>query len=105
MGPEERCESMKVVRTLLCASVLAVAGAISAIAQAAAQSSICPPAQQCANGPRVPFPVISPVQGLNTLTQRLGQRRDQPNQPLPPVPWNYAPVATPPPYLPPELRR
>jgi hypothetical protein len=95
---------MKVVRILLCTSALALAGAIFMAAPAAAQG-ICPPAQQCANGPRVPFPVISPVQGLNTLTERLGQRREQPYQPLPPVPWNYAPVATPPPYLPPELRR
>lgn len=95
---------MKPVRILLCTSVLALAGAIFAVAPAAAQSSICPPAQQCANGPRVPFPVISPVQGLNGLTQKLQLRRDQPQQPLPPVPWNYAPVATPPPYLPPELR-
>jgi len=87
----------------MCTSVLLVAGAAFAAVPAAAQG-VCPPAQQCASGPRVPFPVISPVQGLNTLTQRLGQRREQPNQPLPPVPWNYAPVATPPPYLPPELR-
>jgi hypothetical protein len=95
---------MKTVRILLCTAALAVAGAIFATAPATAQG-VCPPAQQCANGPRVPFPIISPVQGLNTLTQRLGQRREQPYQPLPPVPWNYAPVATPPPYLPPELRR
>ena len=105
MGPEERCESMKAVRIFLCISAVAVAGAIFAIAPAAAQSSICPPAQQCPNGPRVPFPVISPVQGLNTLAQRLGQRRDQPQQPLAPVPWNYAPIATPPQNLPPELQR
>ncbi len=64
----------------------------------------CFPAQPCPNGPRVPFPVISPVQGLNTLTQRLQQRREQPQQPLAPVPWNYAPVATPPQNLPPELQ-
>jgi hypothetical protein len=105
MDPEERCESMKAVRIFLCTSAVAVAGAIFTFAPAAAQSSICPPAQQCPNGPRVPFPVISPVQGLNTLAQRLGQRRDQPQQPLAPVPWNYAPIATPPQNLPPELQR
>jgi hypothetical protein len=91
------------MKPILIPAALILAGAAFLAAPAAAQG-VCPPAQQCANGPRVPFPVISPVQGLNTLTQRLGQRRDQPNQPLPPVPWNYAPVATPPPYLPPELR-
>jgi hypothetical protein len=96
---------MKAVRILLCTLAVAAAGAIFAVTPAAAQGSICPPAQQCPNGPRVPFPVISPVQGLNTLAQRLGQRRDQPQQPLAPVPWNYAPVATPPQNLPPELQR
>ena len=94
---------MKAVRILLCTSALALAGAIFAAAPAAAQTA-CPPAQPCANGPRVPFPVISPVQSLNNLTQKLQQRRDQPQQPLAPVPWNYAPVATPPQNLPPELR-
>jgi hypothetical protein len=84
-------------------AILAAAAFLAA--PAVAQSSICPPAQQCANGPRVPFPVISPVQGLNTLTQRLQQRHEQPQQPLAPVPWNYAPVATPPQNLPPELQR
>jgi hypothetical protein len=65
----------------------------------------CPPAQQCPNGPRVPFPIISPVQSLNDLTKRLQGRREQPDQPLGPVPWNYAPTATPPQNLPPELQR
>ena len=94
---------MKLVRILFCTSALAVAGAI--FASVAAAQTVCPPAQQCANGPRVPFPVISPVQGLNSLTQRLQQRREQPQQPLAPVPWNYAPVATPPQNLPPELQQ
>jgi hypothetical protein len=51
----------------------------------------------------MPFPVISPVQGLNALTNRLQQQRQQ--QPAPTVPWNYVPVATPPPYLPPDMKR
>ena len=94
---------MKVVRFFFCTSALALASAIFVAAPAAAQTA-CPPAQPCANGPRVPFPVISPVQSLNNLTQKLQQRREQPKQPLAPVPWNYAPVATPPQNLPPELR-
>ena len=94
---------MKPLRILLCTSALTVAGAFFAAIPATAQTA-CPPAQPCANGPRVPFPVISPVQSLNNLTQRLQQRREQPQQPLGPVPWNYAPVATPPQNLPPELR-
>jgi hypothetical protein len=67
-----------------------------------AQTRPCPPAQPCPDGPRVPFPLISPVQGLNGLTNRLQAQRQQ--QPAPTVPWNYVPVATPPQNLPPELR-
>jgi len=53
----------------------------------------CPPGAQ-----RVPFPVVSPVQGLNNiLTYPL--RREQP--PPPPPAWYQAPIATPPPVLPP----
>jgi hypothetical protein len=86
--------------TLAGSAFLVTAAAVPAIAQGA-----CPPAQPCQNGPRVLFPVISPVQGLNALTQRLKQQRDQPQQPTQPVPWNYVPVATPPQGLPPELKR
>jgi hypothetical protein len=70
-------------------------------APAVAQTAPCSPFQQCPNAPRVPFPVINPVQGLNALTNRLQAQREQP---MAVVPWNYAPVATPPPNLPPELR-
>jgi hypothetical protein len=80
--------------------LIALAGLLLA-APAAAQPP-CPPLQQCPNAPPVPFPVINPVQGLNSLTSRLTGPRDQ--QPVATVPWNYAPVATPPPNLPPELR-
>jgi hypothetical protein len=93
---------MKPVRALICTSALLLAGFLAV--PAAAQGA-CPPAQQCPNGPRVPFPVISPVQSLNALTQRLRQQREQPQQPSQAVPWNYAPVATPPQNLPPELQR
>ena len=85
--------------------VLILAGSVFLAAPASAQGTACPPAQQCPNGVRVPFPIISPVQSLNALTQRLRQQREQPQQPTQPVPWNYAPVATPPQGLPPELQR
>jgi hypothetical protein len=75
------------------------------LADPAAAQGICPPAQQCPNGSRLPFPVINPVQGLNSLTQHLRQQREQPQQPAQPVPWNYVPVATPPQGLAPELQR
>jgi hypothetical protein len=60
---------------------------------------VCGYGQNCQNAnPAVPFPVINPVQGLsNLLTYPL--RKDQP-QPPPPL-WGYAPIATPPPILPP----
>ena len=71
-------------------------------APALAQPAPCSPFQNCPNAPRVPFPVINPVQGMNALTNRLQAQRDQ--QSMAVVPWNYAPVATPPQGLPPELR-
>lgn len=89
---------MKLVQAILIVAAFAIPAA-PALAQGA-----CPPAQQCPNGPRLPFPVISPVQGLNGLAQRLKSEREQPQQPLPPVPWNYVPTAIPPQGLPPELR-
>jgi hypothetical protein len=61
---------------------------------------VCGYGQTCQNGnPAVPFPVINPLQGLNNvLTYTLG--KDQP--PSPPPTWGYAPIATPPPVLPPS---
>jgi hypothetical protein len=56
----------------------------------------CPYGQTCQNQAPVPFPVINPVQGLNNiLTLPLKN-----NEPPPPTP--YAPIATPPPVLPPS---
>ena len=98
----ERLNSMKPARILI--SGLLLAGSALLAAPAVAQVP-CPPAQQCANGVRVPFPIVSPVQGLNSLAQRLQQQRQNPQQQPAPVPWNYAPVATPPQNLPPDLQR
>ena len=60
---------------------------------------VCPYGQTCQNAPPVPFPVINPVQGLNNaLTLPLGK------PPAPPPPAvGYAPIATPPPVLPPGV--
>ena len=80
-----------------------ISAAAAFLATPALAQGACPPAQQCPNGPRVPFPILSPVQGLNNLTQRLKQQREQPQQPTAPVPWNYVPTAIPPQNLPPEL--
>ena len=94
----KRFDSMKLVLSSLVLAGLLVGPAVGDVLP-------CAPAQPCTNGPPVPFPVVSPVQGLNALTNRLQQRRAQQQQPAPVVPWNYVPVATPPPYLPPDMQR
>jgi len=73
---------------LIVALVLLIAAATPAMAQ------YCPYGQTCQNRPPVPFPVINPLGGLNNILPR----KDNP-PPQPPV--AYAPVATPPPVLPP----
>jgi len=77
-----------------------LAAAIPAMAQ---PSVVCPYGQSCPKDtPAVPFPVINPVQGLsNVLTLPL--RNNQPQSP--PPSWGYAPIATPPPVLPPGVNR
>ena len=57
----------------------------------------CPYGQTCQNRDPVPFPVINPVQGLNNILT-LPLRNNEP----PPPPNSYAPIATPPPVLPPS---
>jgi hypothetical protein len=84
--------------------LIAVLGVLLAVtAPAASQpTAFCPYGQACQkNTPQVPFPVINPVQGLkNVLT--LPQRT---TTPPPPPAVGYAPVATPPPVLPPGVNR
>ena len=83
---------------LVPALILALAATAPALAQ---PTAVCPYGQTCPKGtPAVPFPVINPVQGMsNILTLPL---RNQ--QPSPPPPaWGYAPIATPPPVLPPGV--
>ena len=70
----------------------------AAPALAQAPRPYCPYGQTCQNQTPVPFPVINPVQGLNNiLTLPLKN-----NEPPPPPPGSYAPIATPPPVLPPQ---
>jgi hypothetical protein len=81
---------------------LAVALAIlfaAAPALAQVPQPYCPYGQNCQNRAPVPFPVINPVQGLNNILT-LPQNNNQP-PPLPPG-TVYAPIATPPPVLPPS---
>ncbi len=82
-------------------AVLSVLLAVTAPALAQ-PTAFCPYGQTCQkNTPQVPFPVINPLQGLkNVLT--LPQRT---TTPPPPPAVGYAPVATPPPVLPPGVNR
>ena len=78
---------------------LALAFLLTAAVPALAQvQPACGVGQSCPNGNQAPFPVVNPMQGLsNVLTLPL-----QNNQPPPPSPlYGYAPIATPPPVLPP----
>jgi hypothetical protein len=83
--------------------VLALAFVLTAMAPAWAQPTVvCPYGQTCQkNTPSVPFPVINPAQGLNNVLT-LPLRNNQPPPPQPGL--GYAPVATPPPVLPPGPR-
>jgi len=77
---------------------LLLAATTSALTPAWAQpTAFCPYGQTCQNAPPVPFPVINPVQGLNNVLT-LPLRNNQP----PPATAYSAPIATPPPVLPPQ---
>ena len=81
--------------------ILAVVALGSLAVPAGAQQAFCPYGQPCQGANPVPFPVINPAQGLsNVLTYPLRQ-----NQPPPPQPLWTAPIATPPPVLPPGTSR
>ena len=75
---------------------------IAAVHAAAQVQPACGSNQNCPNGNQVPFPVINPVQGLANVLN-LSQRNNQPPQPM--SANGLAPVATPPPVLPPGINR
>lgn len=79
------------------AALLAAAGPATAQVQPA-----CGVGQTCPAGSnQVPFPVVNPVQGLANILN-LSQRSNQP--PRQPLSANgLAPIATPPPVLPPGV--
>jgi hypothetical protein len=79
-------------------TAFALTALLAFAAPAVAQPTVvCGYGQPCQNGNPVPFPVINPAQGLsNVLTYPLRL-----NQPPPPPPVWSAPIATPPPVLPP----
>lgn len=83
---------------------LALAFLLAAAVPAAAQvQPACGVGQTCAPGTnQVPFPVVNPMQGLANVLNLPRQN----NQPPPPMSANgLAPIATPPPVLPPGVNR
>lgn len=84
---------------------LAFTALLAVTVPAAAQvQPACGVGQTCPDGSnRVPFPVVNPVQGLANILN-LPQRNNQPQrQPL--SANGLAPIATPPPVLPPGITR
>jgi hypothetical protein len=77
-----------------------IAAAVPAMAQV---QPACGVGQTCPPGSiQVPFPVVNPMQGLANV---LNLPRNN-NQPPPPTSANgLAPIATPPPVLPPGINR
>ena len=81
---------------LLLASVVVIAAAAPTLAQ---PTVVCPYGQNCSGAARVPFPVINPAQGMANVLA-APSRQNQPAQQQ--IPYGYsAPIATPPPALPP----
>jgi hypothetical protein len=82
------------------ALALLLAAAVPATAQV---QPACGVGQTCPAGSnQVPFPVVNPVQGLANVLNLPRQN----NQPPPPLSANgLAPIATPPPVLPPGVNR
>lgn len=82
---------------LVLAALLLASPAMAQVAPACGSNQACPP-----GATQVPFPVISPFQGLsNVLTQHLRQQQPPPNPPA----QYQAPIATPPPVMPPGYQR
>ena len=84
--------------------MLALALLLAAAVPAGAQvQPACGVGQTCpASSNQVPFPVVNPVQGLANVLNLPRQN----NQPSPPLSANgLAPIATPPPVLPPGVNR
>ncbi|HUE65491.1 MAG TPA: hypothetical protein VMO78_14045 [Rhizomicrobium sp.] len=84
--------------------MLALALLLAAAVPAGAQvQPACGVGQTCpASSNQVPFPVVNPVQGLANVLNLPRQN----NQPPPPLSANgLAPIATPPPVLPPGVNR
>ena len=79
---------------------LALAFLLAAAVPAAAQiQPACGVGQSCPNGNQVPFPVVNPVQGLANVLNLTHPNNPPQQQPM--SANGLAPIATPPPVLPP----
>ena len=76
---------------------------IAAVPVAAQVQPACGVGQNCPNGNQVPFPVINPVQGLANILNLPQNNNPPPRKSL--SANGLAPIATPPPVLPPGINR
>ena len=85
---------------------VAFAFLLTAAVPAAAQvQPACGYGQNCPAGSnKVPFPVVNPVQGLANVMNLTHQNNPPPQKP-PMSAYGLAPIATPPPVLPPGYNR
>jgi hypothetical protein len=86
--------------------VVPLAFLLAAAVPAAAQvAPACSYGQTCPAGSnQVPFPVVNPVQGLGNV-MNLTHQNNPPQQKPPMSAYGLAPIATPPPVLPPGYSR
>ncbi|HEX4027509.1 MAG TPA: hypothetical protein VHX18_07805 [Rhizomicrobium sp.] len=85
-------------------STLALAFLLAAAVPAMAQvQPACGVGQNCPNGNQVPFPVVNPMQGLANVLNLPRNNNQPPQQPM--SANGLAPIATPPPVLPPGINR
>jgi hypothetical protein len=83
---------------------LALAFLLVATVSATAQvQPACGVGQNCPNGNQVPFPVVNPMQGLANVLNLPRNNNQPPQQPM--SANGLAPIATPPPVLPPGINR
>ena len=87
---------------LTVAFIFLLAAAVPATAQV---TPACGYGQNCPAGSnQVPFPVVNPLQGLGNVLN-LTQHNNPPPQKPPMSAYGLAPIATPPPVLPPGYNR
>jgi len=77
----------------------------AAVPAAAQVQPACGVGQSCPNGNQVPFPVVNPMQGLANILNLPQHNNQPPREQQPMSASGLAPIATPPPVLPPGVNR